>query len=312
MELLCPEVSEVLKPRSLTAFQQNLIRSFFLHRQIIATGQNPIIGYIAPILHKRCTSLILVETNQYVQQIFQELRQFRDIPSEFIFPIKLQDNTAKIYISTLMQIPKSIDLMDVSCLILDQLNWSREIELIRQRLAADHQIAVINSTMTSFRQFEAAVRIQEEILYQPLFLDAQNKKKTLLNVLRRVPKPPVLIYCNTTDSVDTLVEYLHFEQFHVAGIHGKVSTEYRNKALRGFREGYVDVMIGTRIGIEDRVPQVIFYDMPHEISLFEKRSATAAKVTAFITKRCTIARELEEFLHTRGQPVPVELHLLNR
>lgn len=46
-----------------------------------------------------------------------------------------------------------------------------------------------------------------------------------------------MIFCNSTSTVDYVVNLLRNEQFHVAGLHSEKSQQYRFKVLNCFKEG---------------------------------------------------------------------------
>jgi superfamily II DNA/RNA helicase len=156
-----------------------------------------------------------------------------------------------------------------------------------------------------------------QIRQHVLFVHTYQKKAKLLEVLRTIPRPPVLIFCDTKGTVDWLVHVLRQEQFHVAGLHSEKSQAYRFRVMRAFREGQIDVLVATDLasrGIDvSDITHVILYDMPDTIEDYihrvgrTGRAGQSGEATAFLTYECTIAKELKKLLMDARQPIPPEL-----
>lgn len=172
----------------------------------------------------------------------------------------------------------------------------------------------------------------EGVAQHVMFMRFAEKKSKLLEVLRSIPRPPVLVFCNSHESVEFVTRILQGEQFHVASFHGDQPQAYRFQALKAFREGFVDVLVATDLvsrGLDFQdVDHIIIFDMPHTIEDYIHRCGRTGRrrevandgrenrvggaVTAFLTIECVIASELHEMLKESGQPVPRELELPSR
>jgi len=150
-----------------------------------------------------------------------------------------------------------------------------------------------------------------------IFVHSFYKKNKLLEVLRSIPKPPVLVFCNNQYTVDKIVKFLRSEQFHVAGMHSLKTQPYRFRAMRAFKEGQLDILVATDLvsrGIDVvECKNVIIFDMPDSIEDYVHRSGRTGRFgregvcTALLTYGCTIARELKKLLKESGQTIPKEL-----
>ena len=134
----------------------------------------------------------------------------------------------------------------------------------------------------------------------------------LLDVLRSIESPPVLIFVNSIPSINYLVTQLKQEQFHCCGIHSDYPQEIRNAIVRAFREGGVDVLVCSSLlerGIDFQVDQVIIYEMPDTIEKLKHRAGRTGRagrkgtVTVFISKECTILREYRRLLRENHQVI---------
>lgn len=132
----------------------------------------------------------------------------------------------------------------------------------------------------------------------------------LLDTLRSIPAPPVLIFVNSIAAIEQLVIQLRQEQFHVAGIHSEYPQELRTAILRAFREGGLDVLVCASLlerGIDLDVDEVILYEIPDAIEKVKHRAGRTGRggrkgrVTVLITKECTILKEYKQLLKETRQ-----------
>lgn len=149
------------------------------------------------------------------------------------------------------------------------------------------------------------------------FMHSYQKPKKLLETLRCTEAPPVLVFCNTINTVDEVTEQLRHEQFHVAGLHSEREQSIRFKIVNALRSGGVDVLVTTDLasrGIDvPGIMHIINYDMPLTIEDYVHRCGRTARwqqagrATSFLTLECKIANELKDLLLSLGQPVPEAL-----
>ena len=149
------------------------------------------------------------------------------------------------------------------------------------------------------------------------FLHSYQKTERLLETLRTTPSPPVLVFCNTIQTVDSVAELLHREQFHIAALHSEREPATRFEILDALRNDKVDVLVTTDLasrGIDvPGITHIINFDMPLTIEDYVHRCGRAARwqapgqATSFLTLECKIASQLKELLTEIGQPVPPEL-----
>lgn len=199
---------------------------------------------------------------------------------------------------------------------------------IRVGMGSQGTGAVASASVVRRREAAAVEGIEQRVL----FMRFAEKKTKLLEVLRGISRPPVLVFCNSHNSVDFVTRLLQSEQFHVASLHGEQTQAYRFQALEAFREGFVDVLVATDLvsrGLDFRdVDHVVIFDMPHTIEDYVHRCGRTGRrreddgaggerrvggtVTAFLTIECAIASELKKMLEEAKQLVPRELELPSR
>ena len=150
-----------------------------------------------------------------------------------------------------------------------------------------------------------------------IFMHTYQKPDKLLETLRQTPFPPVIVFCCTIETVDSVTSLLKEEQFHVAGLHSEKSQECRFKVMSTFKNGRVDVLVTTDLasrGLDiPEVTHVINYDMPNNIEDYIHRCGRTGRfgksgqATSFLTLECEIAEELKEMLESTGVSVPKAL-----
>eukprot|EP00731_Ephydatia_muelleri_P018483 Em0011g523a len=163
-----------------------------------------------------------------------------------------------------------------------------------------------------------ATNIEQHVI----FMHSYQKHKKLLEVLRATPAPPVVVFCNTVQTVDEIVNLLRSEQFHVAGLHSEKNQDVRFKTIDCMKKGSVDVLVATDVasrGLDMRdVDHVINYDLPDTIEDYVHRCGrtgrlrSAGKATSFLTLECKIAAQLKDLLQSLDQPIPPELESTQR
>lgn len=199
--------------------------------------------------------------------------------------------------------------------------WSATMPVFLERLARSAVVDPVTIRVGMGRAQSGAVnalQITQRVLFVPV---SEKKTRFLVRVLRtQIPKPPVLVFCNSHESVDFVTRVLQREQFHVASLHGDKSQSYRFQVMTAFREGFVDVLVATDLASRGLnfadVEHVIQFDLPHSIEDYvhrcgrtARRSNESGTVTSFLTFECTIADELKRLLQDAKQPIPRELEL---
>ncbi|XP_066926035.1 probable ATP-dependent RNA helicase DDX41 [Clytia hemisphaerica] len=149
------------------------------------------------------------------------------------------------------------------------------------------------------------------------FLHTYQKREVLLDVLRQIPYPPVLVFTSSKDKVDDVTEFLHGEQFHAAALHSGYPQDYRNDVITSFRSDEIDILVATDLasrGLDvPTITHIINYDTPDTIEDYihrvgrTGRFGRAGNVTTFLTLDCKIANELKELLECSNCDVPLQL-----
>jgi ATP-dependent RNA helicase RhlE len=180
----------------------------------------------------------------------------------------------------------SVSLDEVEILVLDEadrmvdMGFAPDLRRILALLPKDRQTLMFSATMPPELN-----KVASEALHKPqrlavdpprqaavtvtqaFFPVAKHLKTALLDtLLRDIERDGVIVFCRTKHGADRLARQLDRLGHNVAVMHGDRSQSQRERALKGFKKGRVDVLVATDIasrGIDvDDVSHVVNYDVP--------------------------------------------------
>jgi ATP-dependent RNA helicase RhlE len=97
-------------------------------------------------------------------------------------------------------------------------------------------------------------------------LDKAKKRQQLSRLIKQGDWQQVLVFTRTKHGANNLSRQLDKDGLTAAAIHGNKSQTARTKALAGFKQGQVRVLVATDIaarGLDiDQLPHVVNYDLP--------------------------------------------------
>lgn len=97
-------------------------------------------------------------------------------------------------------------------------------------------------------------------------LDKNKKTPALIHLIKEQQWQQVLVFSRTKHGANRLCRNLESKGIKAAAIHGNKSQGARTKALAGFKDGSIEVLVATDLaarGIDiDQLPQVINFDLP--------------------------------------------------
>jgi ATP-dependent RNA helicase DeaD len=110
-----------------------------------------------------------------------------------------------------------------------------------------------------------------------------NKLWVLGRLLARMGEDDqTIVFCNTKRMVDLAVERLKKHRFDVAGLHGDLNQNQREKILTRFRDGEVKTIVATDVaarGIDvDAITLVVNYDLPVDMDSFVHRIGRTGRI----------------------------------
>src|SRR5690606_34027524 len=107
-----------------------------------------------------------------------------------------------------------------------------------------------------------------ELVKQSLIMvDQAHKRDMLSHIIRESGWHQVLVFTRTKHGANRLAEKLVKDGLTAAAIHGNKSQSARTRALSGYKEGKVAVLVATDIaarGIDiDQLPHVVNFELPN-------------------------------------------------
>jgi superfamily II DNA/RNA helicase len=235
---------------------------------------------------------------------------------------------------------KNLDLSQIHALVLDEadkmldLGFLPDVEKLLRLTPADRQTMLFSATMpgevvtlarrhmrrpTNIRAEEpdesAPPPLTTQYVYRTHHLD---KIEVLARVLQAKDRGLAMVFCQTKRACDQVSTALADRGFAAATVHGDLGQAQRERALRAFRSGKVDVLVATDVaarGIDvDDVTHVVNYECPddektylHRIGRTGRAGRPGVAVT-FVDWRDMQRWKLIDAALGIGQPEPAETY----
>ena len=190
---------------------------------------------------------------------------------------------------------KNIDLSGTHYLVLDEadrmldMGFIKDVRQIAKLVDKNRQTALFSATMPS--EIE---KLAQTLLHDPVHIevakqgttaaeinqvlhtvDRRDKKDVLNKLLTNPSLSSVIVFTRTKHGADSVTRNLAKTGYSVAAIHGNKSQNARQKALKGFRDGTVRILVATDIaarGIDvPGISHVINYELPDEAESYVHR-----------------------------------------
>ncbi|WP_347373114.1 DEAD/DEAH box helicase [Aequorivita sp. Q41] len=256
----------------------------------------------APLRQRPVRALILTPTRELAAQVqdeFKEYSEYTDLRSTVIFggvganpQIRALRNGVDILVATpgrLLDLhdQRALSLSKVEILVLDEadrmldMGFLRDIKKILALLPSKRQNLLFSATFS-----KEIKRLANDFLHHPVMVEATPENTTVEKIdqtVYRVDKAlktdliiklisdgnwkQVLVFTRTKHGANRLSEKLEKAKITSAAIHGNKSQGARTRALSGFKEGKVRVLVATDIAARGLdiplLPHVINYELPN-------------------------------------------------
>jgi len=265
---------------------------------------------------KSCTALILAPTRELAAQIIDSIGTYGKFVHHskvlIVGGAKIGPQTQKMAhgVDIIVATPGRLeDLMSTGAvrlertqiIVLDEadqmmdLGFMPAIRRIMAKLPRDKQTLLLSATMPKqirhlAKDFlnnpaEIAVAPQarpiERIEQKIVPVDRGAKRRVLAEILSRTDVGRTIIFTRTKRGADGVMIFLQKAGFDAAAIHGNRSQRQREKTMKAFRTGRVNILVATDIaarGIDvDDISHVINYELPNVAESYVHRIGRTAR-----------------------------------
>jgi len=306
-----------------------------------------------PVLRKpgRPRCLILTPTRELTAQVEQSVQtygKYTPLKSMVMFGgvnINPQISQLRTHIDILVATPgrlldhvgqKTVDLSGVEIFVLDEadrmldMGFIRDIRKVLALLPKQRQNLLFSATFSEeIRVLARGVlnnpkevsvtprNTATELVTQTVHLVEQHLKRDLIShIIRAHGWHQVLVFTRTKHGANRLAEKLIKDGLSAAAIHGNKSQAARTRALAGFKNGSVTVLVATDIaarGLDiDQLPQVINFELPnvpedyvHRIGRTGRAGATGAAVSLVDPSEIKLLKAIEKLIKKNIDRIPV-------
>ena len=240
---------------------------------------------------------------------------------------------------------RSLDLSHVRFVVLDEademldMGFADDLEAILDSLPAERQTALLSATIAARvasiaeRHLNDPVRIKihrekaaagelPRVRQTAYVVSRQHKLAALGRVLDVEDPASAIVFCRTRGEVDQLTESLAAHGYRAAALHGGLTQEQRDRVMRRFRSGGIELLIATDVaarGLDiENVSHVVNYDVPsspdayvHRIGRTGRAGRAGVAITLAEPRERRYLRNIEQLtkqrISTESVPTIVDL-----
>ena len=298
-------------------------------------------------------ALIICPTRELVTQVATELRKFskykegvKIVPIYGGQPIDRQIQLLKRGCGIVVGTPgrimdhmrrHTLKLEDLKMVVLDEademlnMGFREDIESILKEVPEERQTLLFSATMPKailditkkYQKDSKLIKVVRKELTVPnieqYYYEVRPKQKVeVLCRLLDMHSPKLsIVFCNTKRMVDEVTGELKGRGYFAEGIHGDLKQSQRDRVMKSFRGGRVDILVATDVaarGIDvDDVDAVFNHDLPqddefyvHRIGRTGRAGRTVNAFTFVAGKEIYKLRDVQRYCKTKikARPIP--------
>ena len=312
----------------------------------------PLLEKVDPKL-KKLQAIVLCPTRELAIQVADEIRNLsrymhgiKVLPiyggQDIVKQIRSLKSGTQIVIGTPGRVMdhmrrKTMKLDFVHTVVLDEademlnMGFREDIEFVLSGVPEERQTVLFSATMPKpimeitkkFQNNAKVIKVTKKELTVPnieqYYYDVKPKKKEeVLSRLLDIYSPRLsVVFCNTKQQGDLLVNALLGRGYFAAGLHGDMKQEQRDRVMQGFRTGKTEILVATDVaarGIDvDEVEAVFNYDLPQDDEYYVHRigrtgrAGREGRAFSFVSgKEVYKLKEIQRYCKTKiyAQKVP--------
>lgn len=217
-----------------------------------------------------------------------------------------------------------LDLSWISIVVLDEadrmldMGFIKDIEFILGKIPENRQTLMFSATMTPDikRLAKSNMNNPKEFLVSKdepvldlitqyyVFANKDNKRNILRSILDN-GNPRTIAFCQTKRKAGQIAKKMIGEGYSAAALHGDVPQAKREKTIKDFKNGLIDLLIATDVaarGLDiDDVEYVINFDMPdvpetyvHRIGRVGRAGKTGTSISFVLNEEKYMLRDIEK------------------
>ena len=298
------------------------------------------------------SALVLVPTRELAMQVAQAIHRYGRAMNASVLPIyggqsiQQQLGALKRGVDVVVATPgraldhirrKTLDLGRVNTVILDEademldMGFAEDLEAILESTPKERQTALFSATIApriraiARRHLHNAAEVKiagerlaageiPRVRQVAYLVQRQHKAAALGRVLDIESPTSALVFCRTRTEVDELTETLNGRGYRSEALHGGLSQEQRDRVMRRFRDGGVELLVATDVAARGldigHLSHVFNFDVPsspdayvHRIGRTGRAGREGVAITLAEGREHRLLRNIEQ--HTR-QKIRVE------
>jgi ATP-dependent RNA helicase DeaD len=223
---------------------------------------------------------------------------------------------------------ESVDLSRVRTVVLDEademldMGFAEDLEAILSALPKERQTALFSATIApriaQIAKSHLTNPVRITIARDTASADAKAKVREVAYVVNRQHKPEALgrvldmesptsaiIFCRMRTEVDELTEVLSARGYEVESLHGGHNQEQRDRVMRRFREGTIQLLTATDVAARGldigHLSHVVNYDVPwtaeayvHRVGRTGRAGREGVAITILEPREQRLLRNIEQ------------------